>query len=84
MMDTLNWYYGIVGKRDGYRYSDYGINNYENFIEETLNSIKNQSYQDFEIIIVDDFSTDNSLNIITSLENPLQNYYIFFKHTNIN
>ena len=38
--------------------------NYENFIEETLNSIKNQSYQDFEIIIVDDFSTDNSLNII--------------------
>ena len=33
MMDTLNWYYGIVGKRDGYRYSDYGINNYENFID---------------------------------------------------
>ena len=35
--------------------------NYEQFIEETLNSIKNQSFQDFEIIVVDDFSTDNSV-----------------------
>ena len=43
--------------------------NYEQFIEETLNSIKNQSFQDFEIIVVDDFSTDNSVKRINTFIN---------------
>lgn len=34
------------------------------YIEECLNSIFNQKYQNFEIIVVDDGSTDNSLEII--------------------
>jgi len=34
--------------------------NKENYIEETLKSILNQTFQDFEIIIVEDCSTDNS------------------------
>lgn len=34
------------------------------FIEETLNSILNQTYSDFEIIAIDDGSTDNSAEII--------------------
>src|SRR5574344_2088430 len=38
--------------------------NYENFITKTLESIKNQTYKNFEIIVVDDKSTDNSVNII--------------------
>ena len=42
---------------------------YEQFIEETLNSIKNQSFQDFEIIVVDDFSTDNSVKKINTFIN---------------
>ena len=28
--------------------------NYENYIEKTLESIKNQTYDNFEIIVVDD------------------------------
>ena len=38
--------------------------NRANLIEETLNSIKNQSYTFFECIIVDDGSTDDSVNVI--------------------
>lgn len=38
--------------------------NYEKFIEKTLESIRNQSYKNFEIIVVDDFSQDNSVEII--------------------
>ena len=37
--------------------------NYEKFLYKTLESIKNQSYKNFEIIIVDDASSDNSVNI---------------------
>lgn len=40
--------------------------NKQDFILETLKSIKQQSVNDFEIIIVNDGSTDNSLNIATS------------------
>ena len=43
--------------------------NYEQFIEETLNSIKNQTFQDFEIIVVDDFSTDSSVEKINKFIN---------------
>ena len=38
--------------------------NRAHLIEETLNSIKNQSYTFFECIIVDDGSTDDSVNVI--------------------
>lgn len=35
--------------------------NYENYVVKTLESIKNQSYENIEIIVVDDKSTDNSV-----------------------
>lgn len=38
--------------------------NYEKFISRTLESIKNQAYKEFEIIIVDDCSSDNSAGVI--------------------
>ena len=40
--------------------------NAENFIAECLASLANQTIQDFEVIVVDDCSTDNSLKIVES------------------
>ena len=37
----------------------------EKYIEQTLLSIINQSFQDFEIVIVNDNSNDNTENILT-------------------
>ena len=46
--------------------------NYENYVIKTLESIKNQSYENIEIIIVDDKSTDNSVEKIKefAIQNP--------------
>ena len=41
--------------------------NAENYIEETIHSVLKQSYQNFEIVIVDDGSSDNSLDIIKKI-----------------
>lgn len=38
--------------------------NHERFIEESIKSILQQTYKEFELIILDDYSTDNSWNII--------------------
>lgn len=38
--------------------------NKEAFIEDTIKSVLNQSFQDFEVIIIDDGSTDNSLDLV--------------------
>lgn len=40
------------------------VYNKEKYIERAVKSVLNQTYKNFEIIIVDDKSTDNSLNII--------------------
>lgn len=38
--------------------------NAENYIEETLLSIVNQTYSNYEVIVIDNASTDSSLSII--------------------
>ena len=38
--------------------------NHENYVIEALNSIKNQTYSNVELIIVDDCSSDNSIKVI--------------------
>ncbi len=37
------------------------------YISETIGSVLNQSYQEFEIIVVDDASTDNTLQVVRGL-----------------
>jgi len=46
--------------------------NYGKYIDQAINSILEQSFQDFEIIIIDDGSTDNSKSIIDQYENNPQ------------
>ena len=38
--------------------------NKQNCIRETLRSVLNQSYTDFEVLVVDDGSTDGSLEVV--------------------
>ena len=40
--------------------------NSEKFISETINSIINQTYTNWELLITDDFSSDNTVEIIES------------------
>lgn len=40
--------------------------NKENYIQATIRSVLNQSFQEFEVLIVDDFSTDKSLAIVNN------------------
>lgn len=42
--------------------------NKEDYIESTLNSVLNQSYNDFEIIVVDDGSNDNSAYLVSQFK----------------
>ncbi|NJN22129.1 MAG: glycosyltransferase family 2 protein [Leptolyngbya sp. RL_3_1] len=48
------------------------INTYNSskFIGETIQTVLNQSFQDFELIIVDDGSKDNTLEIVETFKDP--------------
>ena len=46
------------------------VYNEEKYIEECIWSILNQTYNNFELIIVDDASTDRSLEIINTFNDP--------------
>ena len=45
------------------------VYNAEKYLNETIDTIKNQSFSNWELIIVDDGSTDNSKEICTKLMN---------------
>ena len=43
------------------------VYNCEKLIKETINSVQNQTYKNWEMLLVDDCSTDNSANIIKEI-----------------
>ena len=49
--------------------------NSSKFIKRCLNSIINQSFKNYEVIFIDDFSTDNTISIIKSYKK--KNFYIY-------
>ena len=50
--------------------------NQEKFIQETLESVVSQTYENIEIIIIDDCSKDDSVNVIKSFVNQYSNFDI--------
>lgn len=46
------------------------IYNAVSFLKQAIDSLLNQSFHDFELIVVDDASTDHSLNILYSYNDP--------------
>ena len=44
--------------------------NHGRFIEAAIESVLSQTYQDFELIVVDDGSSDNSAEIISQFSSP--------------
>lgn len=51
--------------------------NHSRFLKQRLDSVFNQTYQDFEVILFDDCSTDSSTEILEKYsQNPKVSYYI--------
>lgn len=57
--------------------------NVENYIGKIINDLENQTFKDFELIIIDDCSKDNTLKIIKeSLKNSSMNYQVIISSEN--
>ena len=56
--------------------------NHARFLEQRLTSIFNQTYSNFEVIILDDCSSDNSRDIINQYSNHLNTSHIVFNEQN--
>ncbi|WP_321417450.1 glycosyltransferase [uncultured Desulfobacter sp.] len=58
--------------------------NYAKFIKQSIDSVLRQTFKDFELIIIDDGSTDNSRDIILEYENEKNVYTVFQKNQGLN
>lgn len=54
--------------------------NHASFLKQRLDSVFNQTIQDFEVILLDDFSSDNSVEILSSYaKNPKVSHFVINK-----
>ena len=61
------------------------VHNGEPFIKEAIESILNQTYKDFEFVIVENCSTDNTWQIIESYTDPrIKAFQTSFKQLSFN
>lgn len=51
------------------------VYNAEKYIKRTIDSVLNQTYNDFEIIVIDDGSTDNSKKILDEYKDKVRYFY---------
>ncbi|MFN7721236.1 MAG: glycosyltransferase family 2 protein, partial [Pirellulaceae bacterium] len=56
------------------------VYNGETFLKQAIDSILYQSLTDFELLVVDDGSTDNSLSLIQELTASLDNEVLILRH----
>ena len=49
--------------------------NYANYVRDAVESVLNQSYKEFEIIVVDDGSTDGTKKVLEPLKNRIRYIY---------
>jgi glycosyltransferase involved in cell wall biosynthesis len=54
--------------------------NHEKYIAASIQSVLDQTYQDFEIVITDDSSTDNSVEVIKNFNDPRIKLFCFNKN----
>ena len=59
------------------------VYNMEKYIERALLSILNQSFKDYEIIIINDFSNDKTNNIINNFQMKESKIKIYYHHKNL-
>ncbi len=59
------------------------VYNSEKTIEESLNSLLNQTYKNIEILVIDDGSKDSSLEICKSYENKNKQIEVYENKNNI-
>lgn len=58
--------------------------NYADYIDKAIQSVLEQSFKDFELIIIDDGSTDGSREIINSYEKTKNVFLVFQKNKGLN
>lgn len=51
--------------------------NHQEYVEEAIQSVLNQTYRDFKFIVADDASTDNTANIITKYKDLIDEIHLF-------
>lgn len=56
--------------------------NSDAFIEDTINSILSQTYTNWELFLIDDFSTDSTMQIATTFANDYPNIIVLKNKTN--